>query len=86
MGGCKQRQPFDYIELTVLYYPRNYVDAATAAQDNLTFASSTNFIARADFTTTLNPDGPGRNSVRLQSNKQYGIGTVLVYVYFMEWF
>ncbi|KAE9404647.1 2 beta-glucanase [Gymnopus androsaceus JB14] len=56
----------------------NYVDAATAAQDNLTFASSTNFIARADFTTTLNPDGPGRNSVRLQSNKQYGIGTVLV--------
>ncbi|KIK68640.1 glycoside hydrolase family 16 protein [Collybiopsis luxurians FD-317 M1] len=56
----------------------NYVDAATAARDNLTYASSTNFIARADFTTVLNPSGPGRNSVRLMSNKQYQLGTVLV--------
>ncbi|KAF8830521.1 hypothetical protein HHX47_DHR2000957 [Lentinula edodes] len=52
----------------------NYVDAATAKNDNLTFASATNFIARADFTTILDPNGPGRNSVRLLSNKQYGLG------------
>ncbi|KAF5389511.1 hypothetical protein D9757_004195 [Collybiopsis confluens] len=56
----------------------NYVNAATAAKANLTFASSTNFIARADFTTTLSASGPGRNSVRLMSNKQYELGTVLV--------
>ncbi|KAJ3909301.1 endo-1,3(4)-beta-glucanase-like protein [Lentinula edodes] len=56
----------------------NYVDAATAKNDNLTFASATNFIARADFTTILDPNGPGRNSVRLLSNKQYGLGSVLV--------
>ncbi|KIK51183.1 glycoside hydrolase family 16 protein [Collybiopsis luxurians FD-317 M1] len=56
----------------------NYVDAGTAARENLTFASSTNFIARSDFTTVLNPSGPGRNSVRLMSKKQYRIGTVLI--------
>ncbi|KAF5334847.1 hypothetical protein D9758_014282 [Tetrapyrgos nigripes] len=55
-----------------------YVDATTAARLNLTYASDDHFIARADYTTVLDPKGPGRNSVRLHSNKQYGKG-VMVY-------
>jgi hypothetical protein len=47
------------------------VDAGTAAGQNLTFASGDHFILRADSHTVLNPSGPGRNSVRLVSNKQY---------------
>ena len=50
---------------------RNYVDQSTALAQNLTFASGDTFIIRADHTTTLSSSGPGRNSVRLQSNKQY---------------
>jgi len=49
----------------------NYVDASTAKSKNLTFASGNTFILRADHTTTLSSSGAGRNSVRLQSNKQY---------------
>ncbi|KAJ7669535.1 laminarinase [Mycena polygramma] len=49
----------------------NYVSASTAASQNLTFASSKSFVLRADFKTKLSASGPGRNSVRLQSNKQY---------------
>lgn len=50
---------------------RNYVDQDTAISENLTFASDDTFILRADFTTTLNASGPGRDSVRIRSNKAY---------------
>lgn len=49
----------------------NYVDKGTAQSKNLTYASGNTFILRADHTTTLSASGPGRDSVRLQSNKQY---------------
>ncbi|KAG5651997.1 hypothetical protein H0H81_006649 [Sphagnurus paluster] len=49
----------------------NYVDKATAQSQNLTFASSDTFILRADFKTKLSASGPGRNSVRIRSNKVY---------------
>ncbi|KAF8888569.1 laminarinase [Infundibulicybe gibba] len=49
----------------------NYVNSATATSQNLTFASGDHFILRADFKTKLSASGPGRNSVRMQSNKQY---------------
>ncbi|KAF8962582.1 2 beta-glucan [Flammula alnicola] len=49
----------------------NYVDTSTAASQNLTFASGDTFILRADDTTVLSASGPGRNSVRIQSNKQF---------------
>ncbi|KAK7044432.1 putative laminarinase [Favolaschia claudopus] len=49
----------------------NYVNAQTAASQNLTFASGNTFVLRADSKTVLNPNGPGRNSVRLQSNQQF---------------
>lgn len=48
-----------------------YVDAATAAARNLTFASANAFVLRADHTTMLTASGPGRNSVRLKSKAQY---------------
>ncbi|EMD36050.1 glycoside hydrolase family 16 protein [Gelatoporia subvermispora B] len=49
----------------------NYVDMATAQADNLTYSSGDTFILRCDDTTVLSSSGPGRNSVRIQSNKQY---------------
>ncbi|KAF7763643.1 CAZyme family GH16 [Agaricus bisporus var. burnettii] len=49
----------------------NYVDAGTARSQNLTFASGNSFVLRADSRTRLSPSGPGRNSVRLLSRKQY---------------
>jgi len=49
----------------------NYVDATTAAENNLTYASGNHFVLRADSGSVLNPNGPGRNSVRIQSNEQY---------------
>lgn len=55
----------------------NYVDAATAASQNLTFASSDTFILRADYQTVLNAYGPGRNSVRLVSNAQFTNGVTI---------
>lgn len=50
---------------------RNYVDKTTALAQNLTYASSDHFVLRADYQTTLAAGGPGRNSVRLMSNKQF---------------
>ncbi|PIL26101.1 hypothetical protein GSI_11855 [Ganoderma sinense ZZ0214-1] len=49
----------------------NYVDQNTALQKNLTFASGDHFVIRADHTTVLDPNGPGRDSVRLESNNVY---------------
>lgn len=49
----------------------NYVDQATAVAQNLTFASGNTLILRADSKTTLSASGPGRNSVRIHSNKKY---------------
>ncbi|KAG8853768.1 hypothetical protein FRB96_008023 [Tulasnella sp. 330] len=50
----------------------NYVDQATAISQNLTYTSSDTLILRADYTHTTNfPTGPGRNSVRIRSNKEY---------------
>ncbi|KAF8916423.1 2 beta-glucanase [Mucidula mucida] len=54
-----------------------YVDAATAAAQNLTYASSDSFIVRADHTTVLSASGPGRNSIRLKSTKTYSNGVTV---------
>ncbi|KAG2160252.1 glycoside hydrolase family 16 protein [Suillus bovinus] len=48
-----------------------YVDQQTAQMLNLTYATSNTFIMRADDTTVLTSSGPGRNSVRIRSNRQY---------------
>lgn len=61
------------------FIDRNYVDSTTAMQQNLTFASSDHFILRADSKTILSASGPGRNSIRLRSNKQYTT-SVMVWV------
>ncbi|KAL0946423.1 hypothetical protein HGRIS_012646 [Hohenbuehelia grisea] len=49
----------------------NYVDGPTAQARNLTFASHDTFILRADHTNVLDPNGPGRDSVRIRSNKVF---------------
>ncbi|GLB34452.1 putative glycoside hydrolase family 16 protein [Lyophyllum shimeji] len=49
----------------------NYVDRSTAQNRNLTYAAGDTFIMRADFTKTLDPDGPGRDSVRIRSKNVY---------------
>ncbi|TFK94501.1 glycoside hydrolase family 16 protein [Polyporus arcularius HHB13444] len=49
----------------------NYVDQTTSMAKNLTFATGDTFVLRADDTTVLSASGPGRDSVRLQSKKQY---------------
>ena len=61
----------------------NYVDGAAAARDNLTYASNGHFILRADSTKRLNPNGPGRDSVRLRSFKQYTT-FVMMYVQLID--
>jgi hypothetical protein len=48
----------------VIFKLRNYVNAATAASQNLTFASANSFVVRADSKTVLNPSGPGRQALR----------------------
>ncbi|KAK7462817.1 hypothetical protein VKT23_007396 [Stygiomarasmius scandens] len=48
-----------------------YVDQTSALNQNLTFASGDHFILRSDFTNKLDPNGAGRDSVRIQSNHQY---------------
>ncbi|KAI0299702.1 endo-beta-glucanase [Multifurca ochricompacta] len=49
----------------------NYVTQAQAQSLGLATVSGSNFILRADHTTTLSPSGPGRNSFRIISNKKY---------------
>lgn len=62
----------------------NYVDSATALRQNLTYASGTHFVLRADASTVLDPNGPGRNSIRMQSNKKYSTSvTVFVFSFFI---
>ncbi|KAJ7683788.1 glycoside hydrolase family 16 protein [Mycena rosella] len=49
----------------------NYVDQATATNTNLTFAAGNTFVLRADDKTVLDPNGAGRNSVRISSKNAY---------------
>ncbi|KAK2461180.1 hypothetical protein APHAL10511_006707 [Amanita phalloides] len=61
----------------------NYVDSETAAREKLTYVSGGHFIMRADSTKRLNPNGPGRDSVRLQSRKQYTTSVMVFNIYHM---
>ncbi|KAL0579253.1 hypothetical protein V5O48_002757 [Marasmius crinis-equi] len=56
----------------------NYVNESIASSQNLTYSSDDTFILRSDFTTVLNATGPGRNSVRLTSKRQYN-ASVMIY-------
>ncbi|KAF5329984.1 hypothetical protein D9611_010460 [Ephemerocybe angulata] len=49
----------------------NYVNSTIALQEQLVQAKGDSFVLRADSKTTLSPEGPGRNSVRLMSKNQY---------------
>lgn len=56
---------------------RNYVNQQTSIQQNLTYASQNAFVLRADHNKVLGPNGPGRNSVRIQSKNAYGNHVVM---------
>ena len=47
------------------------MDQGTSRDLNLTYASSDTFIMRADYKNHLDPSGPGRNSVRIKSQKTF---------------
>jgi hypothetical protein len=47
------------------------VTQAQAKSLGLAYVSGSNFILRADSTTTLSPSGAGRNSFRIVSNNEY---------------
>jgi hypothetical protein len=71
MGECEFKCLHEFQECALLNVSRDYVDGWTAITQNLTFATSDTFILRADDRTALDPQGPGRRSVRLQSLEQY---------------
>ncbi|KZT66401.1 glycoside hydrolase family 16 protein [Daedalea quercina L-15889] len=50
----------------------NYVSKSSAHRANLSFASETKFVMRADHTARVAPAARGRDSVRIHSNKAYG--------------
>ena len=56
---------------------RNYVDQPTALAQNLTYANGNTLVLRSDYKTTLSASGPGRNSVRIRSNKSYKYHVVM---------
>ncbi|KAG8761818.1 hypothetical protein FRC12_009311 [Ceratobasidium sp. 428] len=63
---------FDHIAIADPTHGRvNYVNQATAVSQNLTYTDSDTLILRADHQKVLSASGPGRNSVRIQSKKQY---------------
>ncbi|KAI5118074.1 hypothetical protein M0805_003663 [Coniferiporia weirii] len=50
----------------------NYVDSSRALSEGLIDASRPGtFVMRADATTVLDPNGPGRDSIRIRSVKEY---------------
>ncbi|KAF7318819.1 putative glycosidase C21B10.07 [Mycena chlorophos] len=56
----------------------NYTDAATAIAQNLAYVTQQgSFVVRADSETPLTATGPGRNSVRLMSNKTVDTGVIM---------
>ena len=49
----------------------NYVNESYAVEKGLASVKGNTFTMRADYTTVLDPNGPGRDSVRIKSVKQY---------------
>ncbi|KAF8202335.1 glycoside hydrolase family 16 protein [Pholiota molesta] len=56
----------------------NYVNESDALSKNLVQVSWDSFIMRADYTTVLSPDGPGRDSVRILSKNTYN-ATLMIF-------
>ncbi|KAG8835534.1 hypothetical protein FRC17_002763 [Serendipita sp. 399] len=56
----------------------NYLSQADSLARGLTVTSANSLLLKADSTTTLDPNGPGRASNRIMSKKVYNHNTVLV--------
>jgi hypothetical protein len=78
--GRVQYVLFEHRDLSRLtnYSIGSYVDKATAIAHNLTEATADKFIMRADSTSVLDTAGPGRESIRLQSKKQWTNGVSIL--------
>jgi hypothetical protein len=51
---------------------------STAIERKLTKATKDSFIMRADSRTVLDPEGPGRDSIRAESKKQWTNGITVL--------
>ncbi|KAF9479575.1 glycoside hydrolase family 16 protein [Pholiota conissans] len=72
-------EAFDFQAITDPTHGRvNYLSRSDALSKNLVKTSRNSFIMRADYTTILSPDGPGRDSVRIISKKTYN-ATVMIF-------
>lgn len=69
MDACQSLRGQQYLVLTIIC--SNYVNQSTALQECLVSFTMDSFKMGADHTTVLDPDGPGRNSVRIRSNDVY---------------
>ncbi|TDL28057.1 hypothetical protein BD410DRAFT_894166 [Rickenella mellea] len=56
----------------------NFVNQSVAVQANLSFASATSFIMRADDLNVVPPSARGRNSVRITSHNSYADSMIVV--------
>ena len=56
----------------------SYVNEATARNQNLTYASGDSFVLRTDSRSVLSAGGPGRNSVRLKSRRQWNTHVTVI--------
>ncbi|KZT22212.1 glycoside hydrolase family 16 protein [Neolentinus lepideus HHB14362 ss-1] len=56
----------------------NYVDQGTALSQNLTYATDTKFVMRADDFNVVPPSARGRNSVRISSNQAWDESLIVI--------
>lgn len=56
----------------------NYVNQSYALANNLTYASSSKFVMRADYKKTVSSTARGRDSVRISSNSAYGDSLIII--------
>ncbi|TFK46261.1 2 beta-glucanase [Heliocybe sulcata] len=76
--GTQFNDAFEYQAIADPSHGRvNYVDASTAKSKNLTYAHGDTFILRADHTSYLSSNGPGRDSVHLTTTATYSTHVVV---------
>lgn len=72
------RFPSYYLPECSIGFMHSYIDMQTAIAKNLTRATRNRLFLHADSTTVLDPDGPGRDSIRMQSKKQWTAGVTVL--------
>ncbi|TFK35124.1 glycoside hydrolase family 16 protein [Crucibulum laeve] len=76
--GPRFLSAFDFQDIADPTHGRvRYVNKFDALWKNLTYVDENSFILRTDYTNTLDPNGPGRDSVRVMSKKTYSTVTTV---------